>query len=73
LLVVETIRRLGLGSSQAVTNDWRISPWHSPFGKKRWARPPLVRCECCGRPELRAFAERLWGGPKSKKLATIVG
>lgn len=61
LLAIEVVRRAGTGQNSVDFNYWRVSPWHSPLGRRRVFRPPQAGCEFCGNPVLRSVNAALWG------------
>lgn len=59
-LALEVLRRTGSGRNSVDFNYWRVSPWHSPLGRRRVFRPPQQGCEFCGNPVLRFVNAALW-------------
>jgi hypothetical protein len=61
--VVHRIARPGRGN----TNEWRVSPWRTPFRQGRHTRLRLDSCECCGKPLMRKLRSKLWKQPAAKR------
>jgi len=61
LLAVELVRCLGRQQHSKEYNYWRISPWHSPFARRRVLRERQPNCGFCG-DRIKAVVNRqLWG------------
>jgi len=61
LLAVELIRCLGHRQSSAVSNYWRISPWHSPLARRRILRAKQPDCGFCADRIKSVVNLQLWG------------
>jgi hypothetical protein len=71
LLALELVRRLGEGASARAFNYWRVSPWHSPLGRRRVLRAPQPGCAFCGDPIRRKVTELLWPCPDAPLRLSI--
>ena len=61
LLALEIVRRLGTGNNARGFNYWRVSPWHSPYSRRRIIRLSQLGCTFCGDPTLKEVNDELWG------------
>lgn len=66
MLALELVRQLCKTENFNGYNYWRVSPWHSPLGRRRVLRPRQPRCTFCGDAVLRRVNASLWPGNPGK-------